>query len=122
MKNAVIAPQPPVSDCIISPLGDSVSDDIRASMQDPAYRRAWAKYAVAEELARTLIRFRIDRGLTQKEAARVLHMTESMVCRLERANHNPSVATMLRVAEATGTVLTVAFSKPTASSGAASQV
>jgi ribosome-binding protein aMBF1 (putative translation factor) len=96
---------------VVSPLGDSVTDDIRKAMRDPEYRRAREKYAVAEEVARTLIRFRVDRGLTQKEAARALHMTESMVCRLERGDHIPNVGTMLRVAEATGTVLTVAFSK-----------
>lgn len=111
MKNAVTAPPPRASRSVVSPLGPTVADDARAAMADPAFRRAWEKYAVAEEVARTLIRFRLERGLTQKDAARVLGMTESMVCRLERGDHIPNVATMLRVANATGTVLTVSFSK-----------
>lgn len=119
MKNAVTAPPPRASRAVVSPLGPTVADDARAAMADPAFRRAWEKYAVAEEVARTLIRFRLNRGLTQKDAARVLRMTESMVYRLERGDHIPNVGTMLRVAEATGTVLTVAFSKPAESSGAA---
>ena len=93
----------------ISPLGSSVMDDHDADMANPAYRRAWDKWAVAEEVALTLIRFRRDRGLTQKSAARVLGMTESMISRLERGDHVPNVRTMLRVADATGTRLTVRF-------------
>ena len=80
-------------------------------MANPEYRRAAEKYAVAEQVARVLIRFRHDRRLTQKDAAIELGMTESMVCRLERGDHVPNVETMLRVAEATGTVLTVRFAR-----------
>jgi ribosome-binding protein aMBF1 (putative translation factor) len=96
----------------VSPLGTTVTDDIRAQMADPEFRRATAEYAVAEEVARVLIRFRRDRRLTQKDAAIELGMTESMVCRLERGDHVPNVKTMLRVAEATGTVLSLRFVKP----------
>jgi ribosome-binding protein aMBF1 (putative translation factor) len=94
---------------LVSPLGSSVADDVHANMTDPEYRRAYAKFAVAEEVARALILFRRDRGLTQKDAAVALGMTESMVCRLERGDHVPNVDTMLRVAEATGTVLKIRF-------------
>jgi ribosome-binding protein aMBF1 (putative translation factor) len=93
----------------ISPLGQTVADDTQARMADPEFRRAWDRYAVAEEVALTLIRFRVKRGLSQKAAAGVLGMTESMVSRLERGDHIPNVRTMLRVAEATGTRLTVRF-------------
>jgi transcriptional regulator with XRE-family HTH domain len=80
-------------------------------MADPEYRRVAAKYAVAEEVARVLIRFRNDRRLTQKEAAIDFGMTEKTVCRLERVDRVPSVSTMLRVAEATGTIFTVRFAR-----------
>jgi ribosome-binding protein aMBF1 (putative translation factor) len=97
----------------ISPLGDTVTDDAEYA-SDPAYRRARDRYAVAGAVAYALIRFRVDRGLTQKGAAQALGMTESMVCRLERGDHIPNVDTMLRVAEATGTVLRIAFDEPAA--------
>jgi transcriptional regulator with XRE-family HTH domain len=60
-------------------------------------------------VAQALIRFRGERALTQKAAVRLLRMTEPMVSRLERGDHVPNVDTMLRVAEATGTVLQVEF-------------
>jgi len=92
-----------------SPLGESVTDTIRRERADPEFRREWTRLGVAEEVAQTLIRFRGDRGLTQKAAAQLLGMTEPMVSRLERGDHVPNVDTMLRVADATGTVLRVEF-------------
>jgi ribosome-binding protein aMBF1 (putative translation factor) len=93
----------------LSPLGESVTESIRRECVDPEFRREWARVGVAEQVAQTLIRFRGDRGLTQGAATRLLGMTESMVSRLERGDHVPNVGTMLRVAEATGTVLSVEF-------------
>jgi ribosome-binding protein aMBF1 (putative translation factor) len=98
-----------VLDLPVGPLGESVSVTVRHERGNLQYRRASARYAVAEQVARALIRFRGDRRLSQRAAARLLEMTESMVSRLERGDHVPNVDTMLRVAEATGTVLRVEF-------------
>jgi ribosome-binding protein aMBF1 (putative translation factor) len=108
MKTADREPDASVSDVsYLSPLGESVTESIRRECLDPEFRREWARVGVAEQVAQTLIRFRGDRGLSQGAAARLLGMTESMVSRLERGDRVPNVDTMLRVAEATGTVLRV---------------
>jgi DNA-binding XRE family transcriptional regulator len=92
-----------------SPLGEAVTNSIRREWADPEFRREWARLAIAEELARALICFRSERGLTQNAAARLLGMSGPSFSRLERGDRVPNVDTMLRVAEATGTVLRVEF-------------
>lgn len=97
----------------ISPLGQSIDEFHRRQLGDPAYRRARAKFAVAEQCARALIVHRMKTKQTQRELAEQLHMTESMVSRLERGDHIPNVQTLCRIAEALGKDLVVSFADPT---------
>jgi|ERR1700688_9699 len=93
----------------VSPLGQSVEEWHRTQLRDPAYRRASEKYAVAEQCARLLLIHRALLGLTQKQLAKRLRMTESMISRLERGDHIPSVETVCRVAKALGKRVVVRF-------------
>lgn len=67
-----------------SPLGESVDEFHCRQLRDPAYRRAHARFAIAEHCARALIEHRMKTKQTQHELADQLQMTESMVSRLER--------------------------------------
>jgi DNA-binding XRE family transcriptional regulator len=93
----------------ISPLGCSVEEHIQEQLADPEFRREFVRYATAEAVARALIRFRAERSLTQREAASVLGLPERTIARLERGDRIPSADTLVRVAEATGTILRVSF-------------
>ena len=55
---------------------------------------------VAAECARRLLELRTHTGETQRKLADRLGMTESMVSRLERGDHVPSLATLCRIADA----------------------
>lgn len=52
------------------------------------------------ELARNIIRRRQERGLTQKELADWMEMTQSVVSRLESGRASPSLATLRKVVKA----------------------
>jgi len=65
--------------------------------------------AIAAQCARRLLELRGDRGETQKQLATRLGMTESMISRLERGDHVPSLATLCRIAAAFGLRLEIAF-------------
>jgi transcriptional regulator with XRE-family HTH domain len=56
--------------------------------------------AIAMQCARQLFAFRAASGETQKHLAQRLRMTESMISRLERGDHVPSLKTLCRIAEA----------------------
>ena len=65
--------------------------------------------AVARECARKLLELRGQTGQTQKQLAARLGMTESMISRLERGDHVPSLKTLCRIAEAFGRQLEIVF-------------
>ena len=65
--------------------------------------------ALAAECARKLLELRGHTGETQRELAQRLRMTESMVSRLERGDHVPSLKTLCRIADAFGRHLEIVF-------------
>jgi transcriptional regulator with XRE-family HTH domain len=65
--------------------------------------------SVAKECARKLLELRARGGVTQKQLAARLRMTESMVSRLERGDHFPSLKTLCRIADAFGRRIEIVF-------------
>ena len=63
----------------------------------------------AAQCARQLSALRAHSGETQRELAQRLGMTESMISRLERGDHVPSVKTLCRIADAFGRHLEIVF-------------
>jgi len=57
-----------------------------------------ARTAVANQLAILVIQYRVEQGLTQTALARQLGMKQPAVARLEAGDHEPSVATLARLA------------------------
>ena len=54
-------------------------------------------------VAKTLIAARVEAGLTQEEVAERMGTTQSVLARLEAGNSLPSMTSLYRYAEATGT-------------------
>jgi transcriptional regulator with XRE-family HTH domain len=65
--------------------------------------------AIAVQCARQLSALRSARGETQRQLAQRLRMTESMISRLERGDHVPSLKTLCRIAEAFDRRLEIVF-------------
>ena len=51
-------------------------------------------------LSRNIIRGRVEAGLTQLELAKLAGIRNETLCRLERGQHSPSVATLARIDQA----------------------
>ncbi len=82
--------------------------DLKARfMEDPEFREEYARIDQEYVLIEALIRARAAAKLTQAELARRIGTTHSAIARLEGGRVSPSLATLRRYAEATGTELTV---------------
>jgi transcriptional regulator with XRE-family HTH domain len=64
---------------------------------------------LAAHCARKLLELRARTGETQKQLAARLRMTESMISRLERGDHVPSLKTLCRIADAFQRRLEIVF-------------
>ena len=71
-------------------------------LRDPAVRAEYERLGPEFALAREMIRARKQAGLTQAQLAKRMGTTQSAIARLE-SGKLPSIRTLTRFAEATGT-------------------
>ena len=87
----------------------TLQEHIKEQLKNPEFVKEYEALGEEYEVVRQIIRARIAAGLTQKELAERIGTRQSNVSRIENGNSNPSIATLKRIAEATGTKLQVAF-------------
>jgi ribosome-binding protein aMBF1 (putative translation factor) len=93
-----------------SPIGRNVSADTRAKRAtSPGYRQAAERLEPFEQLARLVIMRRAQLGLSQRELARRMGTTSSVISRIESGQHRTSTETLRRLAEALQGAAVVGF-------------
>jgi ribosome-binding protein aMBF1 (putative translation factor) len=86
-----------------------ISDLHKKWMKEPKYRRAYKTLEGEFVLASAVMDVRGRAGLTQQELARKMGTTQPVVARLESGRTRPSMRTLERLAEATGSRLLISF-------------
>ncbi len=94
----------------------TVDEVLERQLRDPAFRAEWERTAVARAVALAVLRYRTDRGLSQRKLAELLGWKQPAVARLELGEHEPSVATLRHLAEKLG--LEIALTIAPAADGA----
>ncbi len=85
-------------------------DDIeREWFADPEFAAAYDGDYPYDRLALEIGGLRADMEMTQTEFGRLIGMPQSTIARLESGKQAPSVATLKRIATATGTELAIGF-------------
>lgn len=85
----------------VSPGGSSVGEAAGGRARRSAgYREARAQLAPYEQLARIVVRRRMDLGLTQAELSVRMGTSHSAISRIESGQHSTSVQTLQRLAAA----------------------
>jgi ribosome-binding protein aMBF1 (putative translation factor) len=69
---------------------------------DPDFRAEWDRTAFAREVANRVIQYRSDKGLSQRELAAIVGLVQPQIARLEKAEHQPSFETLVKLSRATG--------------------
>jgi transcriptional regulator with XRE-family HTH domain len=76
------------------------ADEVRAGdMQDLEYRREYERTRLANDVAIKVIQYRVKHRLSQAALGRLLGMRQPNVSRLESGDHEPSLATLSKLAE-----------------------
>lgn len=97
-----------------SPIGRSVEEaSAERARRDPEYRAELERLRPYEQIARQVIRLRMDHGLSQEALAARVGTTKSAISRLESGQHAPNVATLQKIAAALGSRLVVSFESVT---------
>jgi len=69
-------------------------------LKDPEFRARWERTALARAVANRVISYRTQRGLSQGELAEQLGMKQPQIARLESAEHNPTIDTLIKLVNA----------------------
>jgi ribosome-binding protein aMBF1 (putative translation factor) len=84
-----------------SPVGSAVGEGVhRRTRRSSAYSEAKAELEPYEQLARIVIRRRMELELTQEELASRMGTSHSAISRIESGQHSTSVQTLQRLAAA----------------------
>ena len=75
--------------------------------RDPEFRREWERTALAREVARVIVGYRATHHLSQRALAGKLGWRPSVVSRLEAAEHNPSIDTLLELSRKLSLTITI---------------
>ena len=94
----------------VSPLGESADQAAaRRARQSPEYRAQQAALAGCREIAWLLIKFRMDKGLSQQELADLVGTSNSQISRIESGRHRTNLDTLTRIAHALDLRLVLGF-------------
>ena len=80
-------------------------------MKNPEFVKEYEALEEEFALASALILARAGAEMTQEDVARAMGTTQAAIARLEGGRQSPSVRTLRRYAEATGTRLRISFEK-----------
>jgi ribosome-binding protein aMBF1 (putative translation factor) len=81
----------------------------REMMADPQFRKAAQEHELEYQIARAIIKARIEKGMTQKQLAEKMQTGQSAISRVERAMTTPSLSFLKRLAKALDMTLQVQF-------------
>lgn len=76
---------------------------------NPKFKKLYEESQSEYEIARAIIRARIDNKITQKELAKKMNTTQSVISRVEQGRTNPSIALLKCLAIALNVTLQVRF-------------
>ena len=84
-----------------------IADLKKKLMENPEFREEYEKADAEFQLVEALIRARAKANLSQAELAKRIGTTQSAIARLEGGGVSPSLSTLRRYAEATGSRLEI---------------
>jgi ribosome-binding protein aMBF1 (putative translation factor) len=98
------SPAPP------SPIGATAEEaSRRRSTRSPAYRQQAAQRAGFREIAWLLIKYRMDKGLSQQQLAEMVGTSHSQISRIESGRHRTNLDTLQHIAAALGMTVVIGF-------------
>ena len=77
--------------------------------EDSEFATAYEELAPEYEIARQLMKARLERGMTQKELAAKIGTRQSNISRIERGQQNTSIGLLNKVAKGLGKKLNVSI-------------
>jgi len=97
-----------------SPVGSTADEaSARRAAPSPEYRAQQANREGVREVAWLLIKYRMDKGLSQEQLAELVGTSHSQISRIESGRHRTNLDTLSRIAHALDMRMVVGFQTTT---------
>jgi len=84
-------------------------DDLRESLKDPGFKKAWEESEAEYLLAKKIIDKRLKKKMSQRALAKKVKTSQAAISRIETMQGNPSFSFLKKIAHALDTKLQVSF-------------
>src|SRR5688500_3294799 len=99
-----------------SPVGSTAEEaSSRRAARSPEYRAQQAGREGVREIAWLLIKYRMDKGLSQEQLAELVGTSHSQISRIESGRHRTNLDTLSRIAHALDLRIVLGFESTTSS-------
>lgn len=82
---------------------------LQKQLEDPDFRTEFENGQAEYQVARAMLKARLDSGMTQKDLAERCGIRQSNISRIENGTCSPTVATLQAIAEGMGKKLIIRF-------------
>lgn len=116
-SSQAVAKQKPVRRAATaSPVGSTAQEaSARRAARSPEYRAQQADREGFREIAWLLIKYRMDKGLSQEKLAELVGTSNSQISRIESGRHRTNLDTLSRIAHALDLRMVLGFESTTPS-------
>lgn len=83
-------------------LGITFEEHLEEELRNPSFRKVWEASEADYQIARQMIKARLEKKMSQRALAKKAKTTQARICELEGQNANPSLATLKRISGALG--------------------
>ncbi|GAC1340788.1 MAG: hypothetical protein NVSMB29_10200 [Candidatus Dormibacteria bacterium] len=79
------------------------ADEVLAGhLENPEFRREWERTTLARAVSLKVVAYRAEHGFSQSALGRKLEMSQPAIARLEMGEHEPTFATLSKLARGLG--------------------
>ena len=82
---------------------------LEEQLKDEEFKKEWEYLQPEYSIIDSLIKARLEQGITQKQLSEMTGIQQSNISRLESGNYNPTINFLKRIAKALGKELYVEF-------------
>ncbi|MBU1200234.1 helix-turn-helix domain-containing protein [Patescibacteria group bacterium] len=84
-------------------------DDLKESLKDPGFKKAWQESETEYLLAKKIIDKRLKNKMSQRTLAKKLNTSQAAISRIETMQANPSLSFLKKIAQAFDSQLSIQF-------------
>ena len=90
-------------------MGKNFRETLNQQMKDPEFKAEWEASEAEYQIIKTMLEARQRKNITQKQLSDVTGIAQADISRIENGNANPSLQTLVRLAEGLGAKLKIEF-------------